>query len=116
MATLKAQKLAKSYKGREVVKSVGLEVQAGSIVGLLGPNGAGKTTAMRMLTGLSRPTSGDATVAGYDVYSKAESIKKHIGYMSQKFSLYEDLTIQENIRFYGGVYGLSNKKIKALKA
>jgi len=79
----------------------------------LGANGAGKTTAMRMLCGLSLPTSGSATVAGYDVNKQSELIKKNIGYMSQKFSLYEDLTIRENIRFYAGIYGLSNEQIKA---
>ena len=78
----------------------------------LGANGAGKTTAMRMLCGLSRPTSGEAMVAGIDVYKKPEEIKKNIGYMSQKFSLYEDLTVLENIKFYAGIYGLTDKQIK----
>jgi ABC-2 type transport system ATP-binding protein len=87
-------------------------VQKGEIFGFLGANGAGKTTAMRMLCGLSLPSSGAATVAGYDVYKQTELIKKNIGYMSQKFSLYEDLTIHENIRFYAGIYGLSDRMIK----
>lgn len=85
----------------------------GEIFGFLGANGAGKTTAMRMLCGLSTPTSGQATIAGYDVYKETEKIKAHIGYMSQKFSLYEDLTVLENIRFFGGIYGLSNQQIKS---
>ncbi len=87
------------------------EVGKGEIFGFLGANGAGKTTAIRILCGLSKPTSGDLNVAGFDVYTQTESIKKNIGYMSQKFSLYEDLTVIENIRFYGGIYGLSDKKI-----
>ncbi|HZG26165.1 MAG TPA: ABC transporter ATP-binding protein, partial [Chitinophagaceae bacterium] len=79
----------------------------------LGANGAGKTTAMRMLCGLSRPSSGQATIAGFDVYTQTENIKKNIGYMSQKFSLYEDLTVFENIRFFGGIYGLTKKQLKS---
>jgi ABC-2 type transport system ATP-binding protein len=88
------------------------EVKKGEIFGFLGANGAGKTTAIRILSGLSYPTSGVVKVAGYDVYKQREKVKKNIGYMSQKFSLYEDLTVRENIRFYGGIYGLSNKYIK----
>ncbi|WP_028982423.1 ABC transporter ATP-binding protein [Sporocytophaga myxococcoides] len=88
------------------------DVYKGEIFGFLGANGAGKTTAMRMLCGLSVPSSGQASVAGYDVYKQAEEIKKNIGYMSQKFSLYEDLTILENIEFFGGIYGLTRKVIK----
>jgi len=88
------------------------EVKKGEIFGFLGANGAGKTTAIRILSGLSYPTSGDVAVAGYDVYKEREKVKQNIGYMSQKFSLYEDLTVRENIRFYGGIYGLSNKYIK----
>ena len=87
------------------------QVSEGEIFGFLGANGAGKTTAMRMLCGLSYPTSGKATVAGFDVYKEQEKIKKSIGYMSQKFSLYENLTVKENIEFYGGVYGLKRKEI-----
>src|SRR6185503_12143086 len=85
---------------------------SGEIFGFLGANGAGKTTAMRMLCGLSFPTSGEATVAGFNVYKQQEKIKASIGYMSQKFSLYENLTVMENIEFYGGVYGLSRPEIK----
>jgi ABC-2 type transport system ATP-binding protein len=88
------------------------EVMKGEIFGFLGANGAGKTTAMKILCGLSKPTSGKATVAGYDVYTQTNKIKQNIGYMSQRFSLYEDLTVAENIRLYGGIYGLSIKQIK----
>lgn len=88
------------------------QVKKGEIFGFLGANGAGKTTAMRILCGLSAPTSGEVNVAGYNVYKHTENVKKSIGYMSQKFSLYEDLTVKENFRFYGGIYGLSRKRIK----
>jgi ABC-2 type transport system ATP-binding protein len=88
------------------------EVKRGEIFGFLGANGAGKTTAIRILCGLSYPTSGAMTVAGYDVYTQRDQIKRNIGYMSQKFSLYEDLTVFENIRFYAGIYGLSRKEIE----
>lgn len=88
------------------------DVYEGEIFGFLGANGAGKTTALRILCGLSSPTSGEVSVAGYNVYKDADKIKKEIGYMSQKFSLYEDLTLRENIRFYGGIYGLSATMIK----
>ncbi len=88
------------------------EVFKGEIFGFLGANGAGKTTAIKILCGLSSPTSGMINVAGFDVYSETEKIKKNIGYMSQKFSLYEDLTIEENIMFYAGIYGMQMKQIK----
>jgi ABC-2 type transport system ATP-binding protein len=88
------------------------EVYKGEIFGFLGANGAGKTTAIKILCGLSAPTSGELTVGGFDVYTETEKIKKNIGYMSQKFSLYEDLTVNENIRFYAGIYGLSDSEIK----
>ena len=88
------------------------QVEKGEIFGFLGANGAGKTTAMRILCGLSFPSSGKVQVAGYDVARNTEKVKKSIGYMSQKFSLYEDLTVQENFRFYGGIYGLSRKQIR----
>ncbi|OIP04691.1 MAG: hypothetical protein AUJ97_02405 [Bacteroidetes bacterium CG2_30_32_10] len=87
-------------------------VNKGEILGFLGANGAGKTTAMKILCGLSLPSSGEATIAGFDVYKETDKIKNNIGYMSQKFSLYEDLTIYENIRFYAGIYGLSRKEIR----
>ncbi|PKP30094.1 MAG: ABC transporter, partial [Bacteroidetes bacterium HGW-Bacteroidetes-17] len=88
------------------------EVYKGEIFGFLGANGAGKTTAIKILCGLSAPTSGDIQVAGFDVYSQTNKIKRNIGYMSQKFSLYEDLTIAENFRFYGGIYGLNKRQIQ----
>jgi ABC-2 type transport system ATP-binding protein len=87
-------------------------VNRGEIFGFLGANGAGKTTAMRMLCGLSHPTSGEGMVAGFNIFREQEKIKKNIGYMSQKFSLYENLTIRENIRFYGGVYGVPRKELE----
>ncbi len=88
------------------------DVYRGEIFGFLGANGAGKTTAMKILCGLSKPTSGEISVAGFDVYKQTEKIKKNIGYMSQKFSLYEDMTVKENIRFYAGIYGLKRSYIK----
>lgn len=107
-----ANKLTKKFGSFTAVDQISFEVQKGEIFGFLGANGAGKTTAMRMLCGLLIPSSGEATVAGYDVYKQTELIKKNIGYMSQRFSLYEDLTIRENINFYAGIYGLTNKVIK----
>ncbi|MDR3697400.1 ABC transporter ATP-binding protein [Mucilaginibacter sp.] len=107
-----AKNLTKKFGSFIAVDNINFEVEKGEIFGFLGANGAGKTTAMRMLCGLLLPTSGQATVAGFDVYKQNEQIKKNIGYMSQKFSMYEDLTISENIRFYGGIYGLSNDRIK----
>jgi ABC-2 type transport system ATP-binding protein len=104
--------LTKRFGDFIAVDHISFEVNKGEIFGFLGANGAGKTTAMRMLCGLSLPTSGEATIAGYNVYSQTEAIKRNIGYMSQKFSLYEDLTIKENIRFYAGIYGKSNQFIK----
>lgn len=94
------------------VNQISFEVEQGEIFGFLGANGAGKTTAMKMLIGISTPTSGQAEVAGFDVFTQAEDIKKNIGYMSQKFALYDDLTVKENITFFGGIYGLSRKQIK----
>jgi ABC-2 type transport system ATP-binding protein len=104
--------LTKQFGGFYAVNNISFEVNRGEIFGFLGANGAGKTTAMRILCGLSFPTSGEATVAGFNVYNQQESIKKNIGYMSQKFSLYENLSIMENIEFFGGVYGLSRPEIK----
>ncbi len=109
---IKTDKLTKRFGDFAAVNEITFEVYKGEIFGFLGANGAGKTTAMRMLIGLSKPTSGSASVAGFDVYKQTESIKKNIGYMSQKFSLYEDLTVLENINFYGGIYGLSDAEIK----
>lgn len=107
-----ADKLTKTFGGFTAVDHISFDVRKGEIFGFLGANGAGKTTAMRMLCGLSLPSSGTATVGGYDVYKQTELIKKSIGYMSQKFSLYEDLTVTENIHFYAGIYGLSDEKIR----
>jgi len=107
-----AKALTKKFGDFIAVSAISFEVSKGEIFGFLGANGAGKTTAMRMLCGLSLPSSGQATVAGFDVYKESEKIKKNIGYMSQKFSLYEDLTVKENMRFYGGIYGLTEKHIK----
>ncbi|MBD2767874.1 ABC transporter ATP-binding protein [Hymenobacter sp. BT664] len=104
--------LTKRFGDFVAVNAISFEVAAGEIFGFLGANGAGKTTAMRMLCGLLGPTEGAATVAGFDVFRQPELIKQHIGYMSQKFSLYEDLTVGENIRFYGGVYGLKGAVIR----
>lgn len=109
---IKAEKLTKRFGDFTAVDEITFEVAQGEIFGFLGANGAGKTTAMRMLTGLSKPSSGKATIAGFDVYKETERIKKNIGYMSQKFSLYEDLTVMENIRFFGGIYGLSTKALR----
>jgi len=109
---IQTDKLTKRFGDFTAVDEMTFEVFKGEIFGFLGANGAGKTTAMRMLTGLSNPTSGKATVAGFDVYKKSENIKKNIGYMSQKFSLYEDLTIMENLQFFGGIYGLSGEQIQ----
>lgn len=104
--------LTKRFGGFVAVDAISFEVKRGEIFGFLGANGAGKTTAMRMLCGLSLPTSGEATIAGLDIYKNTEGIKQSIGYMSQKFSLYEDLTVKENIRFYAGVYGMTDHYIK----
>ncbi|HTS44723.1 MAG TPA: ABC transporter ATP-binding protein [Puia sp.] len=111
-SVITAEKLTKKFGAFTAVDSISFEVKKGEIFGFLGANGAGKTTAMRMLCGLSIPTSGQATVAGFDVYKQTEQIKRRIGYMSQKFSLYEDLTVYENIQFYAGIYGLSDDRIK----
>ncbi|HWB62907.1 MAG TPA: ABC transporter ATP-binding protein, partial [Chitinophagales bacterium] len=110
---IQTRELTKRFGDFVAVDAISFDVHKGEIFGFLGANGAGKTTAMRMLCGLSYPTSGTATVAGFNVYKQAEEIKKNIGYMSQKFSLYEDLTVTENIRFFGGIYGLSDKQIKS---
>jgi ABC-2 type transport system ATP-binding protein len=109
---IKTDKLTKRFGGFIATNEISFEVFKGEIFGFLGANGAGKTTAMRMLCGLSIPSAGSATIAGFDVYKNTEAIKKNIGYMSQKFSLYEDLTVSENIRFFGGIYGLTNMQLK----
>ena len=107
-----AEGLTKQFGDFIATNHITFQVHRGEIFGFLGANGAGKTTAMRMLCGLSRPTDGHATVAGFDVYREAEMVKKNIGYMSQKFSLYDDLTVYENLRLFGGIYGMSTKAIK----
>lgn len=109
---IKTDKLTKRFGDFIAANEISFEVFKGEIFGFLGANGAGKTTAMRMLCGLSIPSSGKATIAGFDVYKQTELIKKNIGYMSQKFSLYDDLTVLENIEFFGGIYGLSDDQLK----
>lgn len=109
---IEAENLVKKFGSFVANDNLTFKVEKGEIFGFLGANGAGKTTAMRILCGLLLPTSGKITVAGHNVYTQTEAIKKQIGYMSQRFSLYEDLTINENFRFYGGIYGMSRIKIK----
>ncbi|MEO1011556.1 MAG: ABC transporter ATP-binding protein [Bacteroidota bacterium] len=109
---IEVDRLTKRFGNFTAVDAISFQVAKGEIFGFLGANGAGKTTAMKMLIGLSKPTEGHGKVAGFDIDKEAEQVKKNIGYMSQKFSLYDDLTPKENIRFYGGVYGLSRNDIK----
>lgn len=113
---IQVEGLTKMFGDFTAVDAITFEVEKGEIFGFLGANGAGKTTAMKMLIGISNPTSGKANVAGFDVFTHAEDIKKNIGYMSQKFALYDDLTVKENINFFGGIYGLSRKLIKEKSA
>lgn len=108
--------LTRRFGSFTAVDDVSFQVRRGEIFGFLGPNGAGKSTTIRMLCGLLKPTSGKGTVAGYDIHTRAEDIKQHIGYMSQKFSLYEDLSVEENIDFYGGIYGLGTDRLSERKA
>jgi ABC-2 type transport system ATP-binding protein len=110
--SITAKNLTKRFGDFTAVDKISFDVKKGEIFGFLGANGAGKTTAIKMLCGLSMPSSGDATIAGFDIYKAPNMIKKHIGYMSQHFSLYQDMTIRENIRFYAGIYGLGSKQIK----
>ena len=110
---IQTENLTKRFGNFTAVNSISFSVGKGEIFGFLGANGAGKTTAMRMLCGLSRPTSGKGTVAGFDIFRQSENVKKNIGYMSQKFSLYEDLKVWENLRLFGGIYGMKNKEIAA---
>lgn len=109
---IEARNLTKKFGDFTANNNLTFQVYKGEIFGFLGANGAGKTTTIRILCGLSSPTSGEIQVAGFDVYKETEKIKNNIGYMSQKFSLYEDITIIENIRFYAGIYGLSKRQIK----
>lgn len=108
---IEVEHLVKAFGSFHAVDDISFTVKRGEIFGFLGANGAGKTTAMHMLTGLNQPTSGTGTVAGFDIRTEHEKIKKHIGYMSQKFSLYEDLTVAENIRLFGGIYGMKDAEI-----
>ena len=110
---IKTDKLTKKFGDFIAANELTFEVYRGEIFGFLGANGAGKTTAMKMLIGISKPSSGDANIAGFDVYKDTEKIKKSIGYMSQKFSLYEDLTVKENLMLFGGIYCLSDEVIKS---
>ncbi len=109
---IKAENITKTFGDFTAVDNISFDIKKGEIFGFLGANGAGKTTAMRMFSGLSIPTSGTATVAGFDVYKETEKIKKNIGYMSQKFSLYNNLTVKENLNFFGGIYGIPRKELK----
>ncbi|MEY4383828.1 MAG: hypothetical protein RI995_1370 [Bacteroidota bacterium] len=109
---IQTENLSKAFGDFKAADNISFEVYKGEIFGFLGANGAGKTTAMKMLCGLSIPSSGKATVAGFDVWTQTEEIKKNIGYMSQRFSLYEDLTVLENLKFFGGIYGMSRAEIK----
>jgi ABC-2 type transport system ATP-binding protein len=109
---IQTNQLTRKFGDFTAVDHITFEVGKGEIFGFLGANGAGKTTAMRMLCGLLEPTSGEGQVAGFDIYKEREAIKRNIGYMSQRFSLYNNLTVRENIRFFGGVYGISRDELK----
>ena len=109
--SIEVEGLTRRFGSFTAVDAISFDVKQGEVFGFLGANGAGKTTAIRMLIGLLAPTAGNARVAGYDVTTQAEMVKKNIGYMSQRFSLYEDLTVRENITLYGGIYGLSDEAI-----
>ena len=109
---IQVKDLTKQFGTFTAVDHITFEVERGEIFGFLGANGAGKTTAMRMLCGLSYPTSGSGTVAGFDVVKEGEKIKRHIGYMSQRFSLYDDLTVMENMELFGGIYGVKGHELK----
>ncbi|MCE1187861.1 MAG: ATP-binding cassette domain-containing protein [Ignavibacteria bacterium] len=110
---IEVRNLTKQFGDFKAVNSISFDVRKGEIFGFLGANGAGKTTAMKMLIGISIPSAGEAKVAGFDVYKETEQIKKNIGYMSQKFSLYDDLTVRENITLFAGIYGLTDTEIAA---
>lgn len=112
MNIIEVHELTKQFGDFTAVNRISFSVEKGEIFGFLGANGAGKTTAMRMLCGLSYPTSGTGTVAGYNVCTEGEQIKRHIGYMSQRFALYDDLTVRENMETLGGIYGMSRKELK----
>src|SRR5574341_1249564 len=107
---VKVENLTRTFKDFTAVDHISLEVRKGEIFGFLGPNGAGKSTTIRMLTGLLMPSAGSGTVGGFDIITQSEAIKKNIGYMSQKFSLYDDLTVEQNINFFSGIYGVTQAK------
>jgi ABC-2 type transport system ATP-binding protein len=109
---ISVKNLSKEFGSFKAVDAISFEVYKGEIFGFLGANGAGKTTAIKMLIGVSKPSSGEALIAGFDLKTNAEMVKKSIGYMSQKFSMYDDLTVKENITFFGGIYGLTKIQIK----
>ena len=109
---IEVEHLTKKFGSFTAVDDISFEVHRGEIFGFLGANGAGKTTAMKMLTGLSFPTSGKGMVAGYDIWTQSELIKKNIGYMSQKFALYSDLTVRDNIEIFGGIYGMQRRDVR----
>jgi ABC-2 type transport system ATP-binding protein len=110
-----AEDLTKKFGDFTAVDHINFEIRTGEIFGFLGPNGSGKTTTIRMLLGLLRPTEGRGTVLGYDIINEPEEIRKRIGYMSQQFSLYNDLTVSENLNFYGGTYGVTGKRLRERK-
>jgi ABC-2 type transport system ATP-binding protein len=109
---IEARDLTRKFGSFTAVDSITFDVQSGEVFGFLGANGAGKTTAIKMLIGLLAPTSGSAAVAGFDIKTESDDVRRHIGYMSQRFSLYDDLSVRENITLYGGIYGLSDAEIR----
>jgi len=111
-AAIETRNLSKSFGSLDAVKDLTMTIPAGKIFGLLGPNGSGKSTTIRMLCGIMRPSAGSGTVLGYDIAREPEMIKQNIGYMSQRFSLYEDLTVEENMQFFGRIYGLSRDQVR----
>ncbi|TAE50129.1 MAG: ABC transporter ATP-binding protein [Bacteroidetes bacterium] len=111
--SIQVRELTRKFGDFTAVDHITFDVKQGEIFGFLGANGAGKTTAIRMLCGLLSPTSGQAEVCGYDLFDQTEEIKRNIGYMSQRFSLYEDLTVEENILFYGGIYGMKRRELRS---
>jgi ABC-2 type transport system ATP-binding protein len=108
-AVIKVENLTRRFGDFVAVDHINFEVNAGQVVGYLGPNGSGKTTTIRMLLGLLEPTEGEATVLGFDAFKQSEQVRSRVGYMSQKFAIYDDLTVLENLTFYGGVYGINDK-------
>lgn len=113
---VETKELSKKFGDHLAVDNVSFYIETGEIFGFLGPNGSGKSTTIRMLCGILTPTSGSGSVLGYDIYSQSEEIKQHIGYMSQRFSLYEELTVNENLEFYAGIYGLDSHQTKKRKS